>query len=589
MGWLQLQVRVLILIGIQQFFDQTTSTCGTGKTTSELQSPTSNTGIYENWDSSIWEFGTSTEYPNLIIFPRNLQNPSELGSVNNPRVISSALDLYNVRSNLNESFVLSEDIDLGVYPDWIPIGNSAIPFTGNFNGNGFVVHNLKSSSNTDNVGLFGVVNNANISDVGVNNGFVNGNGKVGGLIGFANNSTVSKVFFSGSVNGSSDVGGLIGLTNGGNVSESFSDAVVSGVNNTGGLIGKSVSTLFSNSYSLSSVSGVDDVGGFIGDFTGLSSTINFSYYYGNVSSSNVSESVGFLGSSNQNTACANNVFWNISSSSLNSNCDSSKRSLSNLKSGVSCGSAGNDDGSSDLFSSWNFSKWYFGDNSSLPVLRDAGREVEYSFSSIVFKYSDLIREHSDQSLTFYLGSVSASPVQDSSTGPYFVKTSYPVKYSLRNDFGVWNRSIIVNSSFSINGINDPLFLGLNRADGLPVTLNSDPGFIFIPVKSSSVVDWNLSTFSEHVSQSRYYGPVAGAPTFLDRYFGNLSSNESECCGIELVLNPTTFSSFIPNFDTRSYVDWCYFSNRCSSSSLVDLTNTPNVRLDVGSRSRYNVD
>ncbi len=40
-----------------------TSAGGEGKTTSELQSPTSNTGIYATWDSNVWDFGTTSEYP----------------------------------------------------------------------------------------------------------------------------------------------------------------------------------------------------------------------------------------------------------------------------------------------------------------------------------------------------------------------------------------------------------------------------------------------------------------------------------------------------------------------------------------------
>ena len=39
-----------------------------GKTTVELQAPTSNTGIYASWDSDIWDFGTSNQYPVLHNF-----------------------------------------------------------------------------------------------------------------------------------------------------------------------------------------------------------------------------------------------------------------------------------------------------------------------------------------------------------------------------------------------------------------------------------------------------------------------------------------------------------------------------------------
>ena len=38
---------------------------GNGKTTGELQTPTSATGIYANWSGSRWDFGTASQYPAL--------------------------------------------------------------------------------------------------------------------------------------------------------------------------------------------------------------------------------------------------------------------------------------------------------------------------------------------------------------------------------------------------------------------------------------------------------------------------------------------------------------------------------------------
>lgn len=46
-----------------------TSVGGVGYNTSDLQTPTSATGIYANWDPLIWDFGTSSEYPKLINTP----------------------------------------------------------------------------------------------------------------------------------------------------------------------------------------------------------------------------------------------------------------------------------------------------------------------------------------------------------------------------------------------------------------------------------------------------------------------------------------------------------------------------------------
>ena len=38
---------------------------GVGKTTAELQAPTTNSGIYADWDASVWDFGNSRQYPAL--------------------------------------------------------------------------------------------------------------------------------------------------------------------------------------------------------------------------------------------------------------------------------------------------------------------------------------------------------------------------------------------------------------------------------------------------------------------------------------------------------------------------------------------
>lgn len=46
--------------------NQSTSGYGVGYTTSQLQNPTSNVGIYLNWSTAVWNFGTNSQYPKLI-------------------------------------------------------------------------------------------------------------------------------------------------------------------------------------------------------------------------------------------------------------------------------------------------------------------------------------------------------------------------------------------------------------------------------------------------------------------------------------------------------------------------------------------
>ena len=45
----------------------TSGTLGVSKSTTELQSPVSNVGIYANWDNDIWEFGDTAAYPTLKV------------------------------------------------------------------------------------------------------------------------------------------------------------------------------------------------------------------------------------------------------------------------------------------------------------------------------------------------------------------------------------------------------------------------------------------------------------------------------------------------------------------------------------------
>lgn len=54
--------------------DTATSDGGTGQTTSQLQSPTTAAGIYITWSSSVWDFGTSAQYPALKDMPGGISN-----------------------------------------------------------------------------------------------------------------------------------------------------------------------------------------------------------------------------------------------------------------------------------------------------------------------------------------------------------------------------------------------------------------------------------------------------------------------------------------------------------------------------------
>lgn len=104
---------------------------------------------------------------------------------------------------------------------WQPVGTSANPFTGSFDGQGYEISDLFiNRPDEDEVGLFGCVDEAGvIKDVGVVNAAVTGEQYVAGVVG-NNSGTLSSSYFSGSVTGEQWLGGLVG-GNAGTVSNSY--------------------------------------------------------------------------------------------------------------------------------------------------------------------------------------------------------------------------------------------------------------------------------------------------------------------------------------------------------------------------------
>ena len=70
-------------------------------------------------------------------------------------IIKTADDLQAMQDNLSGKYILMNDIDLEGY-DWNPVGNSGSCFTGELNGNGFVIKKLTINKPPENnIGLFG--------------------------------------------------------------------------------------------------------------------------------------------------------------------------------------------------------------------------------------------------------------------------------------------------------------------------------------------------------------------------------------------------------------------------------------------------
>lgn len=222
------------------------------------------------------------------------------GTISDPYIISTPTDLNAVNSNLSAYYELANDIDMGSWGNFAPIGTITPYFTGYFDGKGYKIKNLTVNTTTDWNGLFAVVWHVGsyVKNVKLENCSVSSSGSyvailVGDLIvGTVDNCTVSGTV---SVSGTGIYnGGLVGKTYAnGVVNNCNSFANVTGYNYNGGLIGQHLGTV-TNSYSTGTVtSTMTDptfYGGMIGDNTG---TVTSSYW--DMTTSGQSTSAGGTG------------------------------------------------------------------------------------------------------------------------------------------------------------------------------------------------------------------------------------------------------------------------------------------------------
>lgn len=215
--------------------------------------------------------------------------------------ITNWTQLNNVRTNLSGSYILMNNLntDTDGYATystgdgWEPIGTSATPFTGTFDGNGYVISGITMTRSTTHLGLFGVTNSATIKNVGVVNATINGStgGDLGILAGNAVSTSIEDVHVSGNLTQTGNVeasriGGITGRMTSGTMKRSSSAANLNVEGRfVGGLAGQttgSPSVQIDESFNTGNVTTTTRwVGGLVGQFGG-SAIIRNSYNTGNV-------------------------------------------------------------------------------------------------------------------------------------------------------------------------------------------------------------------------------------------------------------------------------------------------------------------
>lgn len=213
-----------------------------------IYSPTPEPAVAMDGGGTVKVFYRPTSFSTPTDFTSTIKT-NNFGLMKAFMLINSFADLQNMRLNLAGNYALARHIDAqGLI--FAPIGNVTTPFTGHFDGQGYIINRLYVfQGNNNDVGLFGHTLNATVEDVGLINANIQGRFNVGALIGYNEvtepsyfQGSVRRTFVMGTIGGYSAVGGLIGYDNNGSISESFADGNVSctGFENSnygGGLVG----------------------------------------------------------------------------------------------------------------------------------------------------------------------------------------------------------------------------------------------------------------------------------------------------------------------------------------------------------------
>lgn len=140
------------------------------------------------------------------------------GTKENPYVIKTAEQLQSVNNDLSASYILGDSIDLSSIDNWTPLGTNTAPFTGTFNGNGYIIYDVSINIHYDSndfadhlpaVGFFGQTTGATITNLGIEDANYNISSDdsaseryshVGGIAGTIQNTTIDSCYFKGTIN-----------------------------------------------------------------------------------------------------------------------------------------------------------------------------------------------------------------------------------------------------------------------------------------------------------------------------------------------------------------------------------------------------
>lgn len=230
--------------------------------------------------------------------------------------ISNADELINFANAVNSGYVMATgnivaDIDLkGFEGRFVPIGTESNPFKGIFNGNGHTISGLKLTSGSSNIGFFGQVSGAEISDFTIK-GDISLSSEathIGGVVANSDRAKISNVSSYVNISNSDcaliHIGGIVGsIASSGTVVDRcayYGSINISDSHDCiGGIVGYSSNNGYisncANHGEVNTLKNEAYTGGILGYSNSSSVTIKDCYNYGKVNNVNNSNFCGAIG------------------------------------------------------------------------------------------------------------------------------------------------------------------------------------------------------------------------------------------------------------------------------------------------------
>ncbi|MFA6470268.1 MAG: T9SS type A sorting domain-containing protein [Bacteroidota bacterium] len=259
------------------------------------------------------------------------------GTSGNPYQISTLNSLYWIAFSdtaWGKSFVQTVDIDASETSSWsgggwTVIGNFTTYFTGSYDGGHFAIDGLTiNRAGTNDQGLFGVIYQGSVTNLGMTNVNITGNSGVAPITSYLYiDGSISNCYTTGTVSGTAFAAGLAAHVHTNSiVSTSLSSCTVTATEQAaGGLVSRFDQSSIENSLFLGSVWGDEYVGGVTGFL--YQSTVTNCYSAGAVAG-NFSLG-GLVGANNSSTV--SNSFWDIEVSGRSTSAGGTGKTTAEMK------------------------------------------------------------------------------------------------------------------------------------------------------------------------------------------------------------------------------------------------------------------